>query len=597
MSLMRQSNQPGAIAHLLALLILLASTGLTMSIGLGGRDSTHTMENVAVACAQETWLRWHDGDALSLYVTSNSEIRRIRKPPMLVWLDMAVWADQVPERAEPSTLLLRARMVTLFLALLMVASIYWSANTLRGFRFAILSGLIAATTLLLQRQGRTASYDIHMAAWTALAAAGLLHAIRPGRTDQTRVRTWLGWSACFVGLLFASYSKNPLPVALNVIPGMGAILLHHRHRFVNTARLALVSGLALAGVGIWYWWVFRTFPETAAALQHEVTQPRGDDAQPFYYYLGLIGLVAPWCAWLVSGVVHPFTSLRRDVVGDPESARIHHVARWLPLLWFGAIFLLFSIPEAKQQRYILPIIPAAALLMASVWFDHERMSRRGQKDRAIMPFAYAHWGGLCVASVAITLLLGWPEWTADMLMRITGEEEPPVYAGAGIVPAVLVGLVLLLLALTGLVVHRQWKPFRAGIICGIWSMMALGANWFGYSGAESGIHPLRAPTEELRVELADAPIYELRTPDMEERLGLINEEFRFYLGRLIKRLPMSEIEDEVAGGDVFYLLVRPDRVSADELTALGLSPIREVRTDKRRKMMLWSSAGQEPPSL
>ncbi|MCA9312215.1 MAG: hypothetical protein KDA21_13460 [Phycisphaerales bacterium] len=587
---MRQPNRPGWPVHLLALLILLGTTGLTMSIGLGARDSTHTMENVAIASAQETWLRWHDGDALSLYVSTNSEIRRIRKPPMLVWLDMAAWSDLPPAHTPPATLLYRARVVTVLLALVMVGSIYWCGNTLRGFRFALLAGLAGATTLLLQRQGRTASYDIHMAAWTALAAAGALHAIRPGREDRSRRATWVGWATCLLGLLLASYSKNPLPLALNAIPGLAAVILHHRTRLFNGLRLTLITALAGLGVGVWYWWVFRTFPETASSLQHELTQPRGDDAQPVWYYLGVFGLVAPWSLWLICGLIHPFTAGRRSAGGDGEPMRVHHVARWLPFIWFIAIFVLFSIPEAKQQRYILPIIPAAALLIANVWFDHERLSRRGERDRAIVPVIWIHWIGLLVASLAVVFLLGWPDWSASVINRISGEDKPPVYAGAGIVPAILIGGFLLLVAMLGLWFHRRWKPYRAALCCGVWSMAALGANWLGYSWAESGVHPLRAPTEALAADIGDIPIYELRTPDMDPRLGLLNEEFRFYLGRHIRRMALEDVAGHVDAGEDFFLLVRHDRIADTDLEALGLVFDREVRVDKRQKMTLWRPA-------
>ena len=303
----------------------------------------------------------------------------------------------------------------------------------------------------------------------------------------------------------------------------------------------------------------------------------------------MIALVAPWSLWLLSGLVHPFTAARRGGPGEGETGLMHQVARWLPLTWFALIFILFSIPDAKQQRYILPIVPAAALLIANVWFDHERLARRGERDRAIMPFAIIHWVGLMVASVAVTLLLGWPGWAAGLINRITGEEEPPVFAGVGVVPALLIGAFLITVAIVGLRLHRSWKPYRAAMACGVWSMAALGANWLGYSHAASGVHPLRAPTEALAAELGPAPIYELRTADMDPRLGLLNEEFRFYLGRLVRRLPVEDVPARVASGAAFHVLVRLDRITDAELEALGLEFVREVRVDKRRRMGLWKN--------
>ena len=39
------------------------------------------------------------------------------------------------------------------------------------------------------------------------------------------------------------------------------------------------------------------------------------------------------------------------------------------LLWFGLIFVFFSLARSKLPSYLLPLFPAASLLIARVWHD------------------------------------------------------------------------------------------------------------------------------------------------------------------------------------------------------------------------------------
>src|SRR5207248_7354413 len=45
------------------------------------------------------------------------------------------------------------------------------------------------------------------------------------------------------------------------------------------------------------------------------------------------------------------------------------------LLWIAIPFLFFSLSQSKRPQYILPLMPAVALLVARVWCDAKRGTR------------------------------------------------------------------------------------------------------------------------------------------------------------------------------------------------------------------------------
>ena len=82
--------------------------------------------------------------------------------------------------------------------------------------------------------------------------------------------------------------------------------------------------------------------------------------RPFYYYIPiLVGGFFPWFLFLPTAL---FRSLRRGL-GETSDGTSFLV------LWFGAVFLFFSIASSKLSTYILPLFPAVSLLVASLWND------------------------------------------------------------------------------------------------------------------------------------------------------------------------------------------------------------------------------------
>ena len=400
---------------------------------------------------------------------------------------------------------MRARVVTVIIGLIMLAAVFWIGVTLADLKLAALATLVVGSTWFFQRQARTASYDIHVAAWATLAVAAALWAVRPRGAAPGRARSWLGWGLCTFAMILGCYGKNPLPVGLAVIPLAGAAVLWRERRKAIIVGTLVSAVISVGAVAVWYGWALRGNPELIRDLQHEFSQPRGKDAQPIWYYVGIFGLVLPWTIWLISGLAHPFTGLAR------------HWKRMLllGLVWFVGLFVAMSLVEAKQQRYILPIVPAVALLVAGVWCDHARAAAQGERPGPIYPFIWLHWLVIGVVTLGFGVALADGPAVAEWLggFRQDDAAGEPILDSIGLVPAILVTVALLGVAGYGFVQHLRWRPYPAAICCGLWMLGLLAVAWPAYGLAPSGRHLMRPIAADFRAVVGDAPITSLRLTD------------------------------------------------------------------------------------
>jgi 4-amino-4-deoxy-L-arabinose transferase-like glycosyltransferase len=121
-----------------------------------------------------------------------------------------------------------------------------------------------------------------------------------------------------------------------------------------------IAGLALfaAVIAPWVWGVTRVVPEfleyvlvteTAARMATDELKRTGP---PWYFVPYLIGGALPWSIVALAS----WKKLRRP---DPS------VIYWLLVLIVPFVF--FSISQSKRPQYIVPLMPALALMLARIW--------------------------------------------------------------------------------------------------------------------------------------------------------------------------------------------------------------------------------------
>src|SRR5262249_32090293 len=153
-----------------------------------------SMEKICMASSQETWMRQRSGETSAWKKpTINGGEFRIQKPPLLIWLNIAAWSDIDPETAQVDELAFRARLVTILLVLIGVASVGWVGWMFAGARGGLLSALVAGSMFLVIKYGHYSTYDPHIMGWTALCVACGVWAMQPLNTDRWRRHHLWGW--------------------------------------------------------------------------------------------------------------------------------------------------------------------------------------------------------------------------------------------------------------------------------------------------------------------------------------------------------------------------------------------------------------------
>ncbi len=234
---------------------------------------------------------------------------------------------------------------------------YGMARTLFSTRAALLAAAILATTLRLFVLARKLPIDILLIFWLTGAAYFFMRSvIKESRRD------------CFLAYLFAGLgfmTKGPVAWA---IPGLSIILWSlWARRFKLRAFHPLAGTAILAAVALpWYLWTYIHHGWTYITdffLQDNLARfaldIRGPVRGPWYFCGVYFTDFFPWSLLSIAAAIHLW--MERKAL-RPQNA----LAYGFPLFWCAVTFLLFSVSKNKQEYYIAPLYPLAAVLLAGI---------------------------------------------------------------------------------------------------------------------------------------------------------------------------------------------------------------------------------------
>jgi 4-amino-4-deoxy-L-arabinose transferase-like glycosyltransferase len=242
-----------------------------------------------------------------------------------------------------------ARLVPVAAALVVLVATAWLGRLLFDRRTGLLGACVLATTLLFLSFGRVAMSDMLLAAWSTLAVALGVVALRRTERVSPLLMTALG-AALGLGFL----TKGPVALLL---PGLGLIVFARRERRWVPRASALgwalaVAAFVLLGLG----WFAALYARLGAAplayffLRENLERFAGEtydaDRSPFYYLGAYLAVGLPW------SLVFPLAAVRAREGG-----------RFL-LLWMGLMAVPLSLSRGKIDYYLLPLAPAGALIVA-----------------------------------------------------------------------------------------------------------------------------------------------------------------------------------------------------------------------------------------
>jgi len=122
----------------------------------------------------------------------------------------------------------------------------------------------------------------------------------------------------------------------------------------------------------------------------------------FYFLVVPIGFL-PWSIHLPVAIARLKFWQRRHWQQQPRSAQLGLFA-WV---WFAVIFGFFTIAVTKLPSYTIPLLPAAAILVALFWSDQ---MTRSQPHRAAV---ISHWVNIGLLAGLAGAILYCPHWMGD----------------------------------------------------------------------------------------------------------------------------------------------------------------------------------------
>lgn len=348
-----------------ALLLFLASVFLYFG-GLGGYGLLEPDEGRYSEIPREML---ETGD----FVTPRlNYVKYFEKPVLHYWLTAASLAvfgeNEFAGRFWPALLALGGVLATWILA-----------RRLYGFRTAFFSSLILATSLLHFAIGRINIIDMPLSFFLTTAMVGLRFGIEETEEEETaKNRRYL--LVFYAGMALAVLSKGLIGI---VLPGgilFWYILLTRRWNLVR--RVLYIPGIILFFALTVPWFVevcrrnsdfFYFFFIQEHFLRYATTM-HGRYAPMWFFIPILIVGFFPW-AGLLPGAIGSAIPLPLRTVGREKRNELFLI------LWFGVIFVFFSISSSKLIPYIVPAAPPLAILMGRYLarcIDEENAKKTGR---------------------------------------------------------------------------------------------------------------------------------------------------------------------------------------------------------------------------
>ncbi len=336
------------------LFISLAVGTLLFLFNLGGRDLWDPDETRYAVVAREmvqsgNWILPH----------LNRDIYA-EKPPLFFWLvNLSTFcggANSESANRLPSAL---AGLITLFVTFLL-------GETLFCPRVGFLSALILATSILFLQLSRWVMLD---SLFTLLFLFALLYFFKGFESEARRRRSYL-LAGLFMGL--GVLTKGPvayLPVPIFIIFG---VFQRKVKAFWNTD---LLWGILLSLLVVFLWllpacWVGGEEYTKRILFGQTVGRLMGSEKyfhrEPVFFYLLRFPLdFFPWIVLLPSALILGFR--------NKENSRKEFL---FLVIWFLFIFFFFTLSKGKKDNYLLPLHPAAAILIGILWDSELRSSKK-----------------------------------------------------------------------------------------------------------------------------------------------------------------------------------------------------------------------------
>ena len=301
------------------------------------------------------------------------------KPSLLYWLMIAGYAvfgvSEFSSRLGPA-----------ICGLLSVFAVFWLGSRISTGRERVgfCSSLMLASSLGFIVFSRAASFDI-VVTMTLTWALAFFIASETEENDRQKRKLLAGFYS-FIGLSLLAKGLIGLVLPMGIAAGYFVLRRRWPARSVWTS---LLWGLPLSALvaAAWYGPMFAKhkghFFEQFIVQHHfarYLSNTYHHPAPIYYYPVILILLSLPWTPFIIDALRGVHTWLWKT---DDAFARL----RAFMLVWFVVPLVFFSFSNSKLPGYILPVLPALALLggeRLALWLDNGEQSRWAMRATGLL---------------------------------------------------------------------------------------------------------------------------------------------------------------------------------------------------------------------
>jgi len=284
------------------------------------------------------------------YVTPHNDwVPYFEKPPLVYW-------------ATAASLRLFGRnefAVRLQAALFSIGQVVVTA-ALGEAMFGAAAGLLGALALALSPLffafARFATPDPALAFWITSALAAFFMASRAPHIGKSAGRLWMIAAAGMLAL--GTLAKGPVALVLGGGIALGWLISQRRGRDALNIPWVACGLVYVAIAAPWFAVAARRNPGFLEFFFiHEHFQRYLANTEhswgPWFFFPVVIGGTWPWFLFIPPGIL--------AIRGNGNTAAPRGALSFL-LIWFGLIFVFFSIPQSKLGEYMLPALPPLAII-------------------------------------------------------------------------------------------------------------------------------------------------------------------------------------------------------------------------------------------
>ncbi len=315
------------------------------------------------------------------------------KPPLFFWaiaFSSFLWQGFIP---------FSVRFPSALFGTLTVLLTFFIGKRLYSSRTGFLAGLILATSSQFAYLSTRGNIDTTLTFFTTASILCFIQWYQCRQEGEASREGMKGFSfyGYYIGMALATLAKGPVGFILPLLVTLLFLLVQKDWKGFKAMRLLPGMLLFMAVVLAWYLpAVLKGGKEYLGAtlLHHSFDRYAKGSAhiRPIYYYLyNFPGDFLPWIVFLPAAMVYgfskPMTVKRKEFL--------------FLMIWFIFIFLFFTLSKGKRGFYLLPLFPAASLMIGKLWEDFISVSMKYFRYEWITFPLYGLMGVFLVAGVAL----------------------------------------------------------------------------------------------------------------------------------------------------------------------------------------------------